>query len=65
MQVLVSVKYIFIFGLKYLKYLYYGMKQRIKSLFLLNLNIFNLFKSLFRLPFEAWHFTKMEIRHAK
>lgn len=63
MQFLVSVKYLFKFCIKYLKYLYYGLKQRIKSLLLLNLSLFGLFRSLFRLPFEAWHFTKTEIRH--
>lgn len=65
MQFWVSIKHVFKFAVKYLKYMYYGLKQRIKSLFLLNLSFFGLFRSLFRLPFEAWHFTQMEIRHAK
>ena len=63
MQIFVVVKHCFVFGIKYVKYVYYGLKQRIIGLFNLDLNIFGFIKSLFRLPFESWFFAKMEMSH--
>ncbi len=48
---------------KYSKYLYYGFKQRIVALFKGELGIFKFFLSLFKLPFEAWSFSKMEMKY--
>ena len=64
MQCFVTVKYIAIFAIKYIKYLYYGIKQRIFSLFKLQMNIFGFLKSLIRIPFESWFFTNLELSNA-
>lgn len=63
MQIFVTIKYILKFSFKYLKYIYYGLKQRLRSLFKLNISILDFFKSLIRLPFESWSFAKMEITY--
>lgn len=63
MNAFVVIKYIFKFSIKYLKYIYYGLKQRFKALFSLNLSIFGFIKSLFKLPIECWLFTKLELKY--
>lgn len=63
MQSTVTVKYIFDFTIKYIKYAYYGIKQRLRALFCLETSVFGFLKSLLRLPFECWFFTKMEIKN--
>lgn len=63
MQIWVTVKYIFSFTVKFIKYIYYGLKQRIIALFNLQIGIFEFFKSLFRIPFESWIFTRMELNY--
>ncbi len=60
MQLFVTIKHAFSFTIKYIKYLYYGIKQRIVALFNLDIGIFEFIKSLFKVPFESYHFTKME-----
>lgn len=63
MTIFVYLKYIFSFTIKYIKYIYYGLKQRLRAMFKLELGVFDFFKSLFNLPFESWHYTKMELSH--
>lgn len=64
MQIWVTVKYIFMFTVKYIKYIYYGLKQRIFALFKLEIGIFDFIKSLFKIPFESWIFTRMELNYS-
>lgn len=63
MQIWYTIKHITLFGIKYIKYVYYGVKQRISALFNLQLSLFGFFKSLFKVPFESYRFTKMEMEY--
>lgn len=45
-----------------IKYTYYGFKQRLRALFKRELGIFEFFKSLFRIPVEAYVFSSIELR---
>lgn len=61
MQFLVTIKYVFSFTIKYTKYLYYGFKQRLYALFRRDLSIIGFIKSLFKIPFESYQYTIIEL----
>lgn len=58
-----TIKYGCIFSIKFLKYLYYGLKQRCLALLKQEIGIFAFFKSLFKCPVEAWIFSKLELKY--
>ena len=51
------------FAIKYIKYLYYGLKQRLRALFKGELGIYKFLISLFKWPFESWRFAKTEMSY--
>ena len=53
----------FKFAIKYLKYLYYGFKQRLRALLYGELGIYNFLVSLFKWPFESWRFARTEMQY--
>lgn len=55
-----TVKVCINFTLRYITYIWYGLKQRVSALFNRNIGILNFLKSLFILPFEAWSQTKID-----
>lgn len=61
-DMLVKVTYAFKFLKTYGMYAWYGLKGRLKAFFSGELSIFGFLKSLFRLPFEAWVFTRIDMR---
>ena len=48
------------FSLAYIKYIWYGLKQRVRALFNQEISLFNFIKSLFKLPFEAWYLARID-----
>ena len=55
-------KFFFKFSWAFSKYLYYGLKQRIRSLFKGTMGFVKFLKSLIQWPFEAWTFASIELR---
>lgn len=61
-MILVNARYAGNFTWTYVKYIWYGLQQRVRALWHRELGIFGFIKSLFKLPFEAWVFTKLSMR---
>lgn len=59
---LINIKYLSKFTIRYIYNLYYGFKSRIVALFRRQIGILDFIKSIFNLPFEAWSFTKLDFK---
>lgn len=55
-----AVKFYVKFTWSYIKYFLYGFKHRVCALFKRQIGILDFFKSLFKLPFEAWYLSRID-----